>query len=194
MARYGAATEVLESGLVLKGAEIPEYKFGPEGAAQHSPTVFEWVVVVSQQCDLERDKADRDAAVADPNFTKQSNLLRMVLVCPAFPLSSVQSGTYLSGAKHYNGAEKRLLDRDGEERYHLLRPEPPALAEPLVVDFRLVTGAHPAYLRRWLSDHLTSGVCVLLPPYRDRLIQRFVGYLARIPEPDEADARPEVAN
>ena len=75
-----------------------------------------------------------------------------------------------------------LLERDGDARYHGLQPCDEKF-DRLLVDFKLVTGAHPSYLDSWISMHPGSAVAALEAPFRDRLIQRFVGYLGRIPEP-----------
>ena len=187
--RYRDPSGFLESGLILRDVKLPEYRRDAEGQVLHSPTDFDWLVVVSQECDLERDRKDRRKKRDDAGFTKESNLLRIVFVCPAFPEERVLSGNYVPGARRWGHRDSALLKkRDGDERYHRLRPFEGRF-DQLLVDFKLVTGAHPTYLGSWIDSRPESAVATLVPPFRDRLIQRFVGYLGRIPEPaDEEEA------
>ena len=184
MIRYRPVTSFLESGLILASVELPEYRRDADQQVIFSSTSFDWLVVVSQECDLQRDRDDREAQRRDPRFVKESNLLRVVLVCPAFRFDSVASGTYLPGAKRWGGTEQKILQKDGDARYHRLLGLEGKFGD-LLLDFRLLSAAHPTYLGAWMSAHAESAVAVLEPPFRDRLIQRFVGYLGRIPEPEE---------
>lgn len=185
ISRYREPALFLESGQVLRDVKLPEYRRGPDGQVVHSPTAFDWLVVLSQDCDLERDREDRARREQDSTFEKETNLLRIALVCPAFPATSVSSGTYLLGAKQWGSNERQLLDRDGEDRYHGLH-SCEGKFDRLLIDFKLLTGAHPTYLESWISTHSDSAVATLEAPFRDRLIQRFVGYLGRIPEPADS--------
>lgn len=188
--RYREPSGFLESGLILRDVELPEYRRDAEGQVLHSPTGFDWLVVVSQDCDLERDRDDRKKKREDVGFTKESNLLRIVFVCPAFPDERVLSGNYVPGARRWSSRDLALLKRDGDARYHRLRPLEAKFGN-LLLDFKLVTGAHPTYLDSWISAHPESAIATLEPPFRDRLIQRFVGYLGRIPEPTDEEETEE---
>ena len=110
-------------------------------------------------------------------------MLRGVLFCPAWEADEVLSGRYIHGAKKWNGSEENLMKRNGADRYHFLPAETPLLADALILDFKLVSAVPPSYLERWIRNHRESRVAVLLPPYRDRLTQRFTNYFGRIAEP-----------
>ena len=116
---------------------------------------------------------------------KKHNLLRSFLVCPAFHENKVLAGTYIPEAKEWGSNEKRLLLRNGEDRYHFLPPEEPIQPDPIVLDFKLVLGVNTDYLEELVATKPDVVIAVLNPPYRDRLTQRFAGYFTRIAEPEE---------
>jgi hypothetical protein len=148
---------------------------------------YTWLVVMNQECDLQQDRLARAGHPVRQggNPVRKDKCLRTILLCPAFPEDHVLAGIYIEGATSYNSAEKRTLLDDRHERYHRLPPEPPLLEEGLLLDFKLIVATSPEYLEKWMMNHPGSQVAALNPPYRDRLIQRFVNYFGRIPEPDE---------
>ncbi len=106
------------------------------------------------------------------------------MLCPAFPELEVLAGTYVEGAsKVESKTQAEMILDDRNERFHVLHPEPPYLQQSLILDFKLVLSMTPDYLERWIRNHRASRVARLIPPYRDRLTQRFANYFIRIAEP-----------
>lgn len=142
---------------------------------------------MNQECDLRFDYLARNqlpAAEGKPPV-KLDKLLRNILLCPAFPADHVLAGTYIQGAFEWRGTRKDILLGNRDERFHILEPEEPYLSAQLALDFKLVVAATPSYLEQWIMTNPASSVAAMEPPYRDRLLQRFVGYFARIAEPDD---------
>lgn len=177
---------VIEQTAILRDVDLPEVHFAAGGTAAVTLTPYPWLVVLNQDCDLRFDRLARARQPASEggNPVRRDKLLRSILLCPAFAEDHVLAGTYVDDATRWNASEKRTLLQNRHERYHALPPEEPLL-EPLILDFKLVVAAHPEYLQHWVEEHPESVIAVLQPPYRDRLMQRFVTYFARIAEPEE---------
>lgn len=180
------APGLIEQTAILRDVPLPEVHFRAGEEARVSLTKYSWLVVLNQECDLRFDHLARagEPSRAGGSPVKKDKLLRSMLLCPAFPQDRVLAGTYIQDATKWAGNEKRMLEQNRHERYHSLPAEGP-MTEPLMLDFKLIVAAHPDYLEQWVEEHPESVVAVLCPPYRDRLIQRFVNYFGRIAEPEE---------
>lgn len=180
------APGVIEQTAILCNVDLPEVHFRAGEKATVSLTRYSWLVVLNQECDLQFDQLARagEPLRAGGSPVKKDKLLRSVVLCPAFPRDHVLAGTYVEDATEWRGTHKNILLQNRHERYHVLPVEGP-VTEPLVLDFKLIAAVHPEYLQQWIEQHPASVVAVLCPPYRDRLIQRFVNYFGRIAEPEE---------
>ena len=160
----------------MKGAEEADVTF----------TLYPWLLVLNQECDLQFDRLARAGAPLKEGDApvKKHNLLMSILLCPAFPQDHVLAGTYIPEARKWGSDEKKILLQNQADRYHVLPSEEPLMHEPLVLDFKLTVAAHPDYLQHWVKANPAGVVAVLNPPFRDRLMQRFVNYFGRIAEPE----------
>ena len=186
-ARYRPANPgIIEQTAILRDVSLPEVHAAEGEQATASLTPFPWLVVLTQDCDLELDRlarAGQPAAEGKPPVSKDK-VLRSILLCPAFLQDHVTAGTYVAGAKEWRGTELNMLVNNRHERFHVLPADSSLVAGSLAVDFKLILAVHPAYLERWVISHPYSAVCVLVSPYKERLMQRFVNYFGRIAEPD----------
>jgi hypothetical protein len=171
---------------ILRDVELPEVRLVAGQEAKVAFSDWPWLVVLNQECDLLFDRLARAGKplAEGGNPVKKDKLLHTVLLCPAFPEDHVLAGTYVEDATKWSGNEKKILQQNRHERYHVL-PSEDLVTEPLVLDFKLIVATHPEYLHRWIEEHPERVIAVLCPPYRDRLMQRFVGYFGRIAEPGE---------
>lgn len=181
------APGLIEQTAILRNVDLPEVHFRAGEEARVTLTTYPWLVVLNQECDLRFDQLARtgEPSRAGGSPVKKDKLLRSILLCPAFPQDRVLAGTYIEDATKWGSNERRTLEQNRHERYHALPAEGP-IAEPLMLDFKLIVAAHPEYLQQWVQEHAENVVAVLCPPYRDRLTQRFVNYFGRIAEPEEA--------
>lgn len=171
----------------MRDVELPEVALAQDGVLASLLTTFPWVVVLNQECDLQFDHLARNGLPLKAGRPPVSGdkRLRSILLCPAFEADNVLAGTYVEGASRWSSKASDILLKNRDDRYHVLQPEPPLLDRRLALDFKLIVAVTPSYLEQWLAAHLESSVAALEPPFRDRLMQRFVNYLGRIPEPDE---------
>ena len=148
---------------------------------------YPWAVVFTQECDLQFDRLARQGEPLREggNPVKRHHLLSIVLLCPGFALDHVLAGIYVEEAKKWGGDEAKILKQNRDDRYHVLPAEAPLLVEPIVLDFKVITAAHPDYLQAWVNTYPGRVVAVLNSPFRERLTQRFVNYFGRIAEPEE---------
>ena len=185
--RYKSPTPgTIEQTAVLRDVQLPEVR-GRGLKAQVALTTYSWLVVMNQECDLQQHRlAKAGKPLKDGGSpVNKDKLLRSILLCPAFPQEDVLSGTYTAGASAWKGTRKEILLNNREDRFHNLKAEGP-IETDLTLDFKLLVATHPDYLEQWIEDNPSSIVAILVPPFRDRLVQRFLNYFGRIPEPDEA--------
>jgi hypothetical protein len=177
--RIGAATRV-QQGDIFENVDLVRY--APLDAAQLEVTFvrFPWVVVLSQDCDLQQDFKTRWGR---PALTNQDKYLLSVLVAPLYNASHVYLGTQLKEL----GLESQKIDpakspgknlrNNQNPRYHYMEL-PPNLGLPaLVVDFKHYFTADVAYLR---EKKLDDWVCCVGPLFREDLAHRFSAFLSRI--------------
>ena len=171
---------------ILRDVELPDVRFRAGQRVEVAFASWPWLLVLNQDCDLLLDRLAREGkpSVEGGNAVKKDKLLRTILLCPAFSEVHVLSGTYVEDATQWSHKEAPVILENRHERYHVLPAEEP-VGEPLVLDFKLILAVHPEYLQRWVDEHPQSVIAVLLPPYRDRLMQRFLNYFGRIALPDE---------
>ena len=132
---------------ILKDIDIPEVRVEPRRRAAMTQTRFKWLVVLTQDCDLDLDRHARRGTNPNPGGTPVSKdkILRMALLCPAYPLDEVLLGTYLRPvtSKKWGHDDSKTLVGNHHERYHVLQADNKYLLEQLVLDFKMVVGAPP---------------------------------------------------
>lgn len=126
------------------------------------------VVVMSQSCDL------------------RNNKLSLVLVCPFWPLKTVeQHNPWLRSPRN-----KEKLRKGHQPNYHML--DKPitngilAVDDFLIVDFRSVFSVPTRYVMEYVAS--TPERIRLLPPYKEHLAQSFSRFFMRVGLP--IDIRP----
>ena len=171
----------VEQTAILRDVQLPEVRGVEGGQAKASFTPFPWLVILTQDCDLQFDRLARAGTPLKEGGApvKKDKMLRSILLCPAFSQDHVTAGIYIEGASAVKGTRKVMVLENRHERFHLLPSEEPLMHEPLVLDFKLTVAAHPDYLQQWLKANPAGVVAVLNPPFRDRLMQRFVNYFGR---------------
>lgn len=186
--RYKAPTRgVVEQTGILQNVEIPEVHVSESGSAEALLAKYSWVVVLTQECDLQLDRLARLGLpqVEGKPPVAGDKKLRGILLCPAFLEEKVLLGTYVDGGAKTDNATRKMMQSNRHERFHLLPAEAPLIQAPLMLDFKLITSAHPEFMLSLVRDHPEKVIAVVCPPFRDRLMQRFLSYFGRIAEPGE---------
>lgn len=189
-------------GAVLRQGEIisayAQYQLDVDGMRQGVveliPIPHPYVVVLSQDCDLEQDYARRANGATD-------NLLASILFCAAAPADDdFRHGVGL------NSNEWKKVRQNNDPRFHFIRAaaadvDAAAMGFPeLVVDFK----QHFAVptLEAYYAIETARRRCRLVTPYVEHLSGRFTAQLSRValpldhhePQPiEEEQPAPEIA-
>lgn len=139
----------------------------------------EYWVVMTQDCDLSQDFAQRLAS-----SKMGSNSIRSILLCPAYPARQFYTGEHLKDwdTETFNAKKvKKIIKNDEYKRYHYIKGEPELGVPELVIDFKhfFTVPVEVAYSQRKSTYIATIGEL-----YREELSQRFANFLSRIGLPE----------
>jgi hypothetical protein len=142
---------------------------------------FPYIVIVSQDCDLENSK------YKVPSETEQFNnqFLPSIIFLPAFPEETVREGKHLE--KLFNVVQAKInsdlwkpIKKNHNERYHYLSRFSNLQVPDLIIDFKTYFTAPTKYFSQFYENHYLATVNEL---FREELSQRFSYYLSRIATP-----------
>jgi hypothetical protein len=151
-------------------------------------TIFEfpYVVVLTQECDLEQNKKKRLNGVMESGFLKNDGHLVSILVAPLYNAEHVKDGKHLDGinimCEKLNTDKWKKIKQNDDSRYHYIEPPKKFLLPPSVVDFKhyFSVSLHS------LEENIGNRLCTMEPLYKANLVQRFANFLSRIGLPDLA--------
>ena len=173
----------VRQGDIYGDVEFVEYVVEKRGIIEVSKIIFPFVIVLTQDCDLEQDYKIRYPKT--PPQTKDKQILS-VLVAPIYNVEHVYSGEHLDQLGmnmrliHRRHTEGNFLVKNKLPRYHYLDFPSELQIAPSVVDFKHYFSVNVKYLKRKNSDF----VCQVSPLFREDISQRFASYLARIGLPE----------
>ena len=173
--------ERLCQGDVLRDFE--DYLWGVVGGSKvkmmKRTTIY--MVIMSQDCDLERDYANRmESENPDKN---QDKFIQQILVCPAYPLAQFKEGTHLSELselkmeKINSRTRWNLIKLNEIPRYHHLKRDKQLQVPDLVIDFKHFFTIQRDFVYEVRKRHYLATIDEL---FREELSQRFAYYLSRI--------------
>lgn len=174
------AAERVSQGDIYKDVDYIEYVAESNGDIEISKIVFPYVMVLTQDCDLEQ------------YFSKyikvgnQDKFLFSAIVAPVYNAQHVLSGAHLEELdlkmQTINNSKThiRFLQNNEISRYHYLEfPESVPMVSS-VIDFKHYFTVHIQYLLKKQTD---SFVCKVSELYRESICQRFANFLSRIALP-----------
>ena len=168
-------------GGIFQDIEFVEYIEEKDGEMEISKIVFPFVIVLTQDCDLQQDFDNRRSKQP----TNQDKYLLSVLVAPLYNLEHVYSGEHLmelglDNMRMQQISQKRTqgnyLRTNQLPRYHYLEFEKNDIV-PSVVDFKHYFSVSVNNLHRARKAKFVCNVSTL---FREDISQRFASYLARI--------------
>jgi hypothetical protein len=135
-----------------------------------------YVIVVSQDCDLEQDYKARSGGVS------KDKLLAHIIFCALFTQDEVR------GRSNLKSDQWKRVWQNQDERYHYLREAPVLGTEnslpELIADFK-TTFSLPVEFVYWLvSTGQTIREGTLLSPYLEDFMHRLYGFLGRVATPE----------
>ena len=173
----------VSQGDIYKDVEVVDDVLEKRGILQISKIVFPYVIVLTQDCDLEQDYRIRSG---NEEVKDQDKLIFSVLVAPLYNVEQVFRGEHLK-QMHINmqvfgsNTQKNNMKNNEIPRYHYMDISAEVTIVPSVIDFKHYFSLHVDYLRAKTKDF----VCRVSPLYREDISNRFASYLARIGLPKQ---------
>ncbi len=150
---------------------------------------FQYVVVLSQDCDLQQGSNFANAEVDKSNSCKKFNqFLPSVLFVPAFPSEIVRSGQHIQEiykvvSEKISSAPWKVVINNQNPRYHFLPANIENQIPELVLDFKAY---YTLPFNYFCSLHKLHYLATVNEIFRERLSQRFANFLNRIGLPEIA--------
>lgn len=172
---YQRLGDRIHQGDIIKGYVNPI--INSEGVL--SRMTYPYLVVVSQECDLEQDFNNRN----NPDKKNHDKYIHSILLCPAFIAESLKIGKQFEEIgiqmDTYGGELWSFIKSNQNKRYHLLQNNiEQGVPADIVVDFKhYLTIPSQELYKKWSEYYSTS----IETPYREQISQRFTYYLSRIP-------------
>lgn len=169
----------------------PYYESYVEANGEFALTVFEfpYVVILTQDCDLEQNMNARDKASVGKQQVANDKHLISVIVAPLYNAEHLFSGEHLSEvgvvAQKFNSGLKKPVLLNQNARYHYIEFDSSVVLPNSVIDFK----HYFTVSLNWLEGNIARRICGVEPIYRELISQRFSNYLSRIglPNPEEID-------
>ncbi len=181
----------LRQGEILRSFRVPVLRYRRESASDERSAYvdyrrYPWIVILSQDCDLEQDYLARNelAAREGREPVRADKELQGVIVSMAYPAIAVKSGSYREGASRLTTAHGRMLEQHRLERYGYIQRQAGSLNDDLAVDFKEHLTIPPDYLYAELGADPSPIIGRLDHPWREQLSFRFWTYVYRVALPD----------
>lgn len=163
---------------------VPYYESYKEKNGEFELVVYEFpfVLVLTQDCDLEQNKTGRNkgAETAPQGQIVNDKHLISVIVVPLYNAEHVFSGEHLSQirvvAGKQNTDQRKNIKNNQTPRYHYIEFGEDVVLPNSVIDFK----HYYSVSIDWLEQNASSRVCGIDPLYRELISQRFSNYLSRI--------------
>lgn len=151
-----------------------------EGKAILKDVTFPYVIILSQDCDLEWDFNNRIETGED-----HDKFLHSILICPAYFAERLKEGTHLEILKfkmEYIGGRKwNDVKTNQNPRYHFLIHDRELQIPDLAIDFKHYFTVPRDRMYEDVKKHYIASINEL---FREELSQRFAYYLSRIGVPE----------
>jgi len=174
----------IHQGDIYRDIDYIEYADIIDGQINISKIRYQYVMVISQECDLSQDYNERNN-----ERQKHDKLLQSIMVIPMFNYEQFKMGSHFSNfgyamlniyQKKDSTASKNLMNNE-VPRFHYIEMNDDISVIPSVMDFKRFFTADINYMYR---KQKTNYVCSVEPIFRERISQRFANYLSRIGLPD----------
>lgn len=176
-------SERICQGDIYKDVEI---SFGIESDGTEKIIEFPYIVVLTQDCDLEQDHDNQKIIETNPT-SKTDKILQSILVSPAYLADSLKQGTHLNDlglVMEYQGTDAwKLIKSNQKARYYFLNAYPDLQIPELVIDFKHYYTIYKKRLIGLQNNYIGS----INELFRENLSQKFSNYLARIGLPNLAE-------
>jgi len=178
--------ERLCQGDIISNVELIEYaEIDSEGIVNISKIVFPFVIVLTQDCDLEQDYNNR---INEERSNEDKHILS-VIVAPLYNVEHIYNGEHLSELnlkmqiinRKPTKTENKFLRQNKNPRYHYLEFEVNIPIVNSVIDFKHYFTVNSEGLKNLKK---TNFICKVEELYREQISLRFSNYLSRIGLPE----------
>jgi len=161
---------------------IPYYESYTEVEGEFELKVYEfpYVVVLTQDCDLEQNRNTRNKLDHEQEVIVNDKHLFSLIVAPLYNSEHLLSGEHLTdigiSSQRQNSKLKPPILNNQNPRYHYMEFSDEVVVPNSIVDFKHYFSVSLEYL----ESHLDERICGINPIYRELVSQRFSNYLSRI--------------
>lgn len=171
-------TRICQGDILRDVDVIDSYTKDSSGELKYDELVLPYVIVMTQDCDLESDFKNRSEISSET----QDKYLRTILVCPAYNATEFREGNHLLediGLKmaEWNSKTFKQIKEQNHARFHFLEQDQALQVPELVIDFKHYYTIPRDTLFGIYNDHYLVTINQL---FRESLSQRFSNYLSRI--------------
>ena len=155
------------------------------GALVSDRITLSYVIVLSQDCDLESDYRNRSKKAEEQDT--QDKFLHSILICPAYLAEKLKQGVHLKGPgfdltmERYNSKRWDIIQDNKNERYHYLTADLNLQIPNLAIDFKHYLTIPRSQLYDSRGQNYIATINEL---HREALSQRFAYYVSRIGLPE----------
>jgi hypothetical protein len=165
----------IAQGDIYKDVEFIEYAEEKDGIITISKIAFPFVIVLTQDCDLDQDYTVRWSKTEVSNQDKK---LLSVIVAPLYNAEHFNNGEHLSELKMEMAKIKgNTLKQNKNPRYQYIEFPEKIPIVPSIIDFKHYFSVNVEYLKRHKKENF---VCQINALYREDISQRFSSFLSRI--------------
>mgnify|MGYP001179148142 CR=1 FL=1 len=168
-------------GDIFKNVEYIEYAKEESGIIEVSKIIFPFVIVLTQDCDLEWDYKYRWSRTT---YGNQDKWLLSTLVAPLYNAEHMFEGSQLSKLNMNMsplGRNSSTLKNNKNPRYHYLEFSDEIPIVISIIDFKHYFSVNNLYLKKIIRSNF---VCRVSELYREDISQRFASFLSRIGLPN----------
>lgn len=163
-------------GDILKNFEFNITKY-QQGKITIDKIYLPWTIILTQDCDLERDFENRNNSLNNNN----DKFLHSILICPAYIAEKFKEGNHLEKLRYkmatWGGSLWKYIKSNQNERFHYLDINLKKQIPNLVIDFKHYYTIRRDYIYQEYKDKYKTSLDIL---FREKLSQRFSNYLSRI--------------
>lgn len=181
----------IHQGDILKDIIVLDWSYdeGHPGKYETFGIKLPYSIVMTQDCDLERDFINR----SEINPKDNDKYLQTILLCPSYLATNLKKGNHLEQQKMkmhtWNSDMYKQMKNQNNDRFHFLEANQALQIPELMIDFKHFFTIPRNALYSLFENHYHKTLNQL---FREQLSQRFSNYLSRIglPEFNENPEKP----
>lgn len=178
----------IHQGDIYRDIDYIEYAHIIDGHIEISKIHYQYVMVLSQECDLTQDFNERQKDFQTQRIT-YDKIIQSVIVVPMFNFEHFKDGSHLSNLgftmtnsySNLNKTPAKTLMQNNNPRYQYLEFDESVPIVTSVMDFKRFFTVDINTLYKKCAEHYICSLDIL---FRERVSQRFANFLSRIGLPD----------